>query len=265
MTLAQKTVWITGASSGIGKALVAEAARLGANVVLSARDKKALLKVAADAGLTPANSLVLPLDLSRYKNFGPAVKSVLKKFGAIDILINNGGISQRSLASETRLEVFEEIMAVNYFGNISLSLAVLPSMRSRKSGTIATISSVAGKFGTPYRSGYSASKFALSGFYEALRAENYQDNIRVNVVYPGFVRTNVSLNARTGSGQKQGAMDQGQSAGISAEECARKAITGIMRGKNEIYIAGPKERLAVLLNRFFPGLFARVIRKAKVT
>ncbi len=244
---------------------MAEAARLGANVVLSARDKKALLKVAADAGLTPANSLVLPLDLSRYKNFGPAVKSVLKKFGAIDILINNGGISQRSLASETRLEVFEEIMAVNYFGNISLSLAVLPSMRSRKSGTIATISSVAGKFGTPYRSGYSASKFALSGFYEALRAENYQDNIRVNVVYPGFVRTNVSLNARTGSGQKQGAMDQGQSAGISAEECARKAITGIMRGKNEIYIAGPKERLAVLLNRFFPGLFARVIRKAKVT
>lgn len=265
MQLAQKTVWITGASSGIGKALVAEAARHGANVVLSARDKAALVQVAKDSGLTPANSLILPLDLSRYKKFDAEVKTVLKKFSKIDFLINNGGISQRSLAAETRIQVYEEIMAVNYFGNISLTLAVLPSMRSRRSGSIATISSVAGKFGTPYRSGYSASKFALSGFYEALRAENFKENIQVSIVYPGFVKTNVSLNARTGSGKKQGTMDTGQSVGISAEECAQRALAGIVRGKNEIYIAGPKERFAVLLHRFFPGLFARVIRKAKVT
>ena len=124
MQLAHKTVWITGASSGIGKALVAKAAKLGANVVLSARDKAALLQVAKDSGLSPANLLIVPLDL------------------------NNGGISQRSLAAETKIQVYEEIMAVNYFGNIALTLAVLPSMRSRKSGAIATISSVAGKFGT---------------------------------------------------------------------------------------------------------------------
>jgi dehydrogenase/reductase SDR family protein 7B len=265
MQLAHKTVWITGASSGIGKALVAEAAKLGANVVLSARDKAALLQVAKDSGLTPANSLILPLDLSRYKKFDTAVKTVLKKFSKIDFLINNGGISQRSLAAETKIQVYEEIMAVNYFGNIALTLAVLPSMRSRKAGTIATVSSVAGKLGTPYRSGYSASKFALSGFYEALRAENYKENIQVSVIYPGFVKTNVSLNARTASGKKQGTMDLAQSAGISAEQCARRALAGIIRGKNEIYIAGFREMFAVWLSRFSPAMLARVIRKARVT
>jgi len=141
----------------------------------------------------------------------------------------------------------------------------LPSMRSRKAGTIATVSSVAGKLGTPYRSGYSASKFALSGFYEALRAENYKENIQVSVIYPGFVKTNVSLNARTASGKKQGTMDLAQSAGISAEQCARRALAGIIRGKNEIYIAGFREMFAVWLSRFSPAMLARVIRKARVT
>ncbi len=263
--LAQKTVWITGASSGIGKALVAEAAKRGANVVMSARNTAALKKIQAEFGLNGTNSLIIPLDLSRYARFDAAVKAVLKKFGSVDILINNGGISQRSLAHETNMKVYEEIMAVNYFGNIALTLAVLPAMRSRKSGVIATVSSVAGKFGTPYRTGYSASKFALSGFYEGLRAENHKENIQVSVVLPGFVKTNVSLNARIGNGKKQGTMDAGQSVGISAEECARRSLDGILRGKSEVYVTGNKEKFAVYLSRFAPALFARVIRKAKVT
>ncbi len=265
MNLKGKTVWITGASSGIGRALSLEAARLGANLVLSARNTAELKKLQAEAKLTAATSLIIPLDLKKYKQFGKAVAAVTKKFGAVDILINNGGISQRSLGHETKIEVYEEIMAVNFFGNIALTLAVLPAMRARKSGTIATISSVAGKIGTPLRTGYSASKFANNGFYDALRAENYKENIQVTIVMPGFVKTNVSRNALTAEGKKQGKSDGAIEAGISAEECARRAWSAILAGKNEIYIAGRRERFAMFLQKFFPGLLAKMIRKAKVT
>jgi short-subunit dehydrogenase len=265
MDLKHKTIWITGASSGIGRALVFEAARRGANVILSARSLADLKSVQREAGLTAQNSLIIPLDLSKYKQFSKPVSQALRKFGAVDILINNGGISQRSLAHETQIKVYEEIMAVNYFGNIALTLALLPSMRARRSGIVATVSSVAGKFGTPMRTGYSASKFATNGFYEALRAENFRENIQVSIIMPGFVRTNVSLNARVADGKKQGKMDAAQNQGMSPEQCARQAMAGILRGKNEIYIGGFKEMLAVTVNRFFPNIFARIIRKAKVT
>lgn len=265
MQLNGKTVWVTGASSGIGRALVAEFARMGANIVLSARSTATLKQVQKESELGEHNSLVLPLDLAKYDKFAPATAKVLKKFGAIDILVNNGGISQRSYAHETALKVYEQLMAVNYFGNIALTLAVLPHMRERQSGTVVTISSVAGKFGTPMRSGYSASKFALSGFYETLRAENYQKNIRVVVVLPGFIKTNVSVNALTADGRRQGSMDAGQSAGMSAEECARATVKGILRGKNELYVGGMRERFALFMSRHLPSLFARIIRKAKVT
>lgn len=265
MDLKNKTVWITGASSGIGRAMVFEAAKRGANVILSARSVPELKKIQAEAGLTQQNSLVVPLDLSKYRQFSKPVAQALKKFGAVDILINNGGISQRALAHETQMKVFEEIMAVNYFGNIALTLALLPAMRARKSGIIATVSSVAGKFGTPMRTGYSASKFATNGFYEALRAENYRENIQVSIIMPGFVRTNVSLNARVADGKKQGKMDAAQEKGMSSEECARQAFAGILRKKNEILIGGITEKFAVLVSKFFPNIFARIIRKAKVT
>jgi len=265
MKLKGKTVWITGASSGIGRALSLKAARMGANLVLSARNTSELKKLQQEAGLDASRCLILPLDLKKYTQFAKPVATVIKKFGAVDILINNGGISQRSLAHETKLPVYEEIMAVNYFGNIALTLAVLPGMRARKSGTIATISSVAGKIGTPLRTGYSASKFATNGFYDALRAENYKENIQVTIVMPGFVNTNVSANALTGDGRRQVKKDAAIAAGISPEVCAAKAWQAIIAGKNEIYIAGAKERFAVILNKFFPGLFAKIIRKAKVT
>lgn len=265
MKLKGKTVWITGASSGIGRALAVEAARMGANLVLSARNTAELKKLQQEAGLNASNSLILPLDLKKYKQLDKPVAAAVKKFGAVDILINNGGISQRSLAHETKIGVYEEIMAVNYFGNIALTLAVLPGMRARKSGTIATISSVAGKIGTPLRTGYSASKFATNGFYDALRAENYKENIQVTVVMPGFVNTNVSQNALTGEGKKQGKKDAAIAAGISPEVCAARAWRAILAGKNEVYIAGAKERFAVVVNKFFPSLFAKIIRKAKVT
>lgn len=260
-----KTVWITGASSGIGRALAAEFGRLGANLVLSARNEKALRALVAEQRLPPERVLVLPLDLQQYRKLPAAVGKVLKKFAAIDILVNNGGISQRSYAHETDLAVYEQLMAVNYFGNIALTLGVLPHMRARRQGQIVTVSSVAGRFGTPLRSGYCASKFALSGFYEALRAENWRENIRVTVVLPGFIRTNVSANALTADGSPQGRTDHGQAAGMSAEECARIMARGILKGKNEIYVGGIKERFALYLSRYLPGVLARIIRRAKVT
>ncbi len=265
MDLKGKTVWITGASSGIGRALVLEFAKYGANIVLSARTVAALKAVQKEAGLTDANSLIVPMDLSKYDKYKLLVDKVTKKFGAIDYLVNNGGISQRALAHETALSVYEKLMAVNFFGNIALTQEVLPLMRARKSGTIATVSSVAGKFGTPMRSGYSASKFALSGYYEAIRAENYKENIRVVVVLPGFINTKVSVNALTAKGKAQGTMDSAQASAMSAEECAKRVVPGIVAGKHEVYAGAFRERFALFMSRHFPSIFARIIRKAKVT
>ncbi|MBV6494163.1 MAG: putative oxidoreductase SadH [Turneriella sp.] len=263
--LKDKVVWITGASSGIGRALTLEAARLGAKVVLSGRNLAALKKVQSEAKLNAANSLVLPLDLEKYKDAAKAVPKVIKAFGAVDVLVNNGGVSQRSLTYETKLAVYEKLIAVNYLGNIALSLAVLPIMRARGKGVIVTVSSVAGIFGTPLRSGYSASKFATVGFYEAFRAENFDKNIQTTIIYPGFVNTNVAINALTSEGKKQGTQDAATAKGISPEECAERAWKGILAGKNTVYIAGGKERFGMTVHKFFPNLFAKMIRKMKVT
>ncbi|EMY77167.1 KR domain protein [Leptospira weilii serovar Ranarum str. ICFT] len=260
-----KVVWITGASSGIGEELVKEAARRGAKIVLSARRSKELERVKKECGLTETNSLVLPLDLEDYKKLKNLPKKATDQFQKIDVLINNGGISQRSYTYETSLDTYEKLMNVNYFGNIALSLAVLPILRKQKSGVIASISSVAGLFGVPLRSGYSATKAALTGFYEVLRAENATEGVRVTLIYPGFVRTQISNNALQGDGSKQGKMDSVIENGIAADECARRILDAIAEGKNEVIIAGPRERFGVFLHKFFPGIFAKFIAKTKVT
>lgn len=198
-----KVVWITGASSGIGEAIVQELSSQGAKIVLSARREKELKRVKTENKLTDSNCLILPLDLENYNSLNKFPSKVIKKFGRIDVLINNGGISQRSLAHETSVKTYESLMNVNYFGNIALTLAVLPLMRERSTGWISSISSVAGLFGVPLRTGYSATKAALTGFYEALRAENTDAKIKVTLVYPGFVKTQISNNALKGDGKNR--------------------------------------------------------------
>jgi short-subunit dehydrogenase len=182
----------------------------------------------------------------------------------VDILINNGGISQRSLAMKTPLDVDRMIMETNFFGTVSLTKAILPSMTERRSGRIAVISSLVGKFGTPLRSTYSASKHALHGFFESLRAEVWGLGIGVTLVCPGFIRTNISINALTGDGSPQGSMDEAQAHGMPPDACARKIIAAVKKGKPEVYIGG-KELMGVYIKRFAPGLFGRIIRKTKVT
>ncbi len=261
----QKRVWVTGASSGIGEALVYALADRGASIILSARNEEALRRVAAEASRLGAKDLLVqPLDLAQHDHIPSTVEQVLARVGKVDIVIHCGGISQRSLAAETSLEVDKRLMDVNYFGTVALTKALLPSMLMHQLGHIVVISSLTGKFGTPLRSGYAASKHALHGFFDSLRAELAQTPLRVTLACPGFVRTQVSINALTGSGQPQGTMDDATEKGISPTKAARIILRAIERGKEEIWFGG-KEVLGVYLKRFFPAYFSRLVARAKVT
>ena len=184
-------------------------------------------------------------------------------FGGLDLLLHNGGLSQRSLIKETQLEVDRRLMEVNYFGTVALTKAVLPYFIQNKKGHFAVVTSLVGKFGSPYRSSYAGAKHALHGFFDTLRAEHHQDNIAVTLICPGFIHTQVSVNAVTGDGSPLGEMDQAQAQGMSAEACADQLYRALLRKKEEVYIGG-KETWAVYLKRFFPGLFSRILRNANV-
>ena len=260
-----KIVWVTGASSGIGEAVVKELAALGAKVILSSRNQAELIRVQKEAKLTHENSLVLPLDLEKYKDLEKYVSKALKPWGKIDTLINNGGISQRDLAENTSLAVSEKIMNINFFGAVSLTMALYPHLKSQKNGTIAVISSIAGKVGTRMRSSYCASKHALQGYFDSLRAEAFQDGIQVSIICPGYIKTNISMNALIGSGKSQNKMDDGIASGLDVNVTAKKILKGLEKGKEEIIISGFKERFATYMKRFFPRILSIILRTAKVT
>ncbi len=263
MYLKNKTVWITGASSGIGRALTIELSKDN-NLILSSRNKIALEKVKNECE-NPQNIRILPLDLENYSNFNNLTKQAILFFGNIDILINNGGISQRSLAKETNIKVDKKIMEVNYFGTVALTKAILPHFLENKNGHIIVITSVVGRIGTPLRSSYAASKHALHGFFDSLRAEVFKENIKVTLICPGFVQTNVSINALTGDGSKQNTMDKATANGLKPEYVAKKIRLAIEKNKEEVIIGGLKEKFSVLLKRFFPTLLSKLVRKIPVT
>ncbi|MFA5574551.1 MAG: SDR family oxidoreductase [Brumimicrobium sp.] len=258
-----KTVWITGASSGIGKELAIQLSKAGANIVLSARNEKALIELKQNLSNSDMH-FVLPLDLSKNQHFDNLAQQVFEKFQSIDYLFNSGGISQRAEASETNIEVDRRIMEVNYFGNIALTKAVLPYMQKQKNGHIIVTSSIAGKFGFFLRSAYSASKAALHGFYESLLLEEEKNNIKVTIVCPGKINTPISESALTADGTPHGVMDHNQETGMSVEECVQKMIRAVEKNKKEVLI-GNKEILAVKIKRFSPWLFWKIIRKQKAT
>jgi len=255
-----KVVWITGASSGIGEALVKAFAAQGAKVVLSARREQELIRVKKEAGLTDENCLILPLDLYHTEGIAQSTEKVKQKFGTIDILICNAGISNRFTVNESTMEVNRQIMELNFFSVIALTKGVLPIMLEKKWGNIVVISSVMGKISLPGRSMYAASKHALHGFFDALRGEVYNDNVQVTVVCPGFIRTNVSVNAVKAKGGVYGIMDEEQAKGMSPEKCAAQIMKGVAKGKDELYIGG-REMLAITISRLFPGLFRRIAKR----
>ncbi|UOQ53662.1 SDR family oxidoreductase [Hymenobacter cellulosivorans] len=261
MSFSQQVVWITGASAGIGEALAKEYARAGARLVLSARNVAELERVAA--ACAPAEVLLVPLDLGQADTLQACAEKVLGHYGRLDVLVNNGGISQRSLALDTSLDVHRRLMEVNYFGTVALTKAVLPQLLSQKSGQIVVVSSLVGKFGSPYRSAYAASKHALHGFFDSLRAEIWQSGVGITIICPGFVRTGVSINALTADGSPQQTMDAATEQGLAPEKLAHKAIRAIAQRREEVYIGG-RETLGVYLKRLAPGLFSRILRKAQV-
>ncbi|MFZ5722956.1 MAG: SDR family oxidoreductase [Pseudomonadota bacterium] len=258
----QQVVWITGASSGIGAALAEAFSRLGARVVLSARRVAELEKVRARCE-RPADHFVLPLDMAS-ADFAQSVADVLARYGRIDVLINNAGISQRSRVAQTGLDVDRRIMEVNYFGVVALTRAVLPVMQRQGSGHIIVVSSLVGLISTPMRSTYAASKHALHGFFEALRAEEYDNGIRVLMVCPGSVRTEVSVHALAGDGSEHGVVDEMIGNGLDPAVCADRILAALKAGREQVLVSGP-ERLAVTLYKILPSLYRRLVRRAKVT
>ncbi len=259
-----KTIWITGASSGIGEALALEFARRwrGAKLILSARNEAELSRVAA--ACEGAEVIIQPLDLAKHDQLFEIVNQVLAKVGTLDILVNNAGISQRSLIKDTDFQVDRKMVEVNLLGTIALSKAVLPHFLKQKSGRYVVVSSVMGKIGAPLRSTYAAAKHGLHGFFDSLRAECWRENVKVTMICPGFIRTKVSVNALTGDGSAQGKMDDATEHGMPPEVLARKILKAIELDKEEAYFGG-KEVMAIYLKRFFPRLLSKIARKAKVT
>ena len=251
-----KTVWITGASSGIGEALAYELGAKGATLILSSRRKEALETVKSKTKF-PEKTFVYPLDLGDSAMIDKVADDVLSKH-RVDVLINNGGFSQRSLIEETDMSVYRQIMEVNFFGTIQLSKRVLPHFKAHQAGHFVTVSSLMGKFASQFRSGYAGAKHALHGFFDALRLEHNADHIQVTMICPGFIKTNVSLNALKGDGSSYGIMDNKQESGMTAEECAQKIIRGIVKNKKEVYI-GRSEIITIYLKRFFPNLLHRIL------
>jgi dehydrogenase/reductase SDR family protein 7B len=264
MKLTNKIIWITGASSGIGKSLAIHLSGQNTKLILSARDEFRLNEVKQGC-LNPNNVRILKMDLENHDDFEGLVADAISFFGGIDILVNNGGISQRSLAENTSVEVDKRLMNINYIGTVALTKALLPHFIENQTGHFVVTTSVVGKIGTPLRSSYAASKHALHGFFDSLRAEVHKYNIKVTLVCPGFVNTDVSKNALTGDGSPQGKMDVATANGISAERFATLMAKAIKNEKKEVYIAGAKEKLGVYVKRFFPGLLAKMIRKLSVT
>ena len=261
--LNNRTVWITGASDGIGKELAIQLAAAGAKIILTARsiDKLNAVKDSLDG----EGHIVYPMDLLEVDKIPAAVEDVLSKVEVVDILVNNAGISQRSLTTETSFEVDRKIMEINHFAKVAMTKSILPHMVKRKEGMVITISSIAGKLGAPMRSAYSAAKHAIIGFMDALRAEIHSENIKIMVVTPGSVQTNISKNALEGDGSKHNVTDPAIAKGIPVEDCAKAIIKGIKNETPELLIAKGKEKFAVYARRYHPTLLFKMMTKIKAT
>jgi dehydrogenase/reductase SDR family protein 7B len=257
-----KIVWITGASSGIGESLTYELAKQGAKIIISARREEELKRVQQQAG--HSNIYVLPLDLEAPDTFPTKVREAISAFAHVDIMIHNGGISQRSTVKDTLPAVQRKVMEVDYFSYIELTRLLLPHMQQRKTGHVVVISSVMGKIGTPMRSAYAAAKHALHGFFDCLRTEVYKDNIQVTIIMPGYIRTQVSLNAVTASGEKLNELGKNIGHGYAAGKTAQQILKAIQKGEFEKYVGRPfsKEWMAIHLMRLFPTLAIKVFRNA---
>lgn len=256
MKLQTKTIWITGASSGVGEGMARVFHREGANIIISARRETELERVKASCSDGPGSVTVLPFDVANMAEVEEAAGHVLHNFQRLDVLVNNAGISQRSLACETSLEVDRRVMEVDFFGPVALTKAVLPRMIEQQSGHLVVTSSVAGKYGVPYRTAYCAAKHALHGFFDTLRMELLGDQIDVMLLVIAGVKSDVGLNALTGDGSEFGQDEwAGGELGIPPDECAERVVAALTNKEYEPIIATESALRAMGLREKDPVAF----------
>src|SRR5690606_10307197 len=262
MNFSNKTIWITGASSGIGKALALALSQYNCQLILSSRRKDAL-EVVKKQCKNPDRVAVLTFDLADYEHMQHMALKAIQCFGTVDILINNGGDSQRALIIDTTIDEYKKLMEMYYLGTVALTKALLPHFVKRKFGHFVTVSSVMGKFSSPLRSGYCGAKHALHGFFDTLRLEHAKDHIKVTMICPGFVNTNVAINALTGDGSQQKHQDESTQNGLDVDVFAKRMLKAIKKEKFEVYI-GKTEVLGVYLKRFLPRFLHWYLLRSKV-
>lgn len=260
MKLKNKIIWITGASSGIGESLVYACLNEGAKIIISARRENELTRVAQNTNDHLNSIFILPLDLEFTDTIQEKVNRVMEKFGRIDVLINNSGIGHRTKAVNTPTEIDRRVMEINFFGTINLTKAVTRVMQKQQSGKLVVVTSIMGKYGLPLYSTYAASKHALYGYFESLRQELFKDNVKVLIVSPGFINTDVSTKLLKEDGTAYGLKSDSQNKGMSSKDCAAEIITAIKNDYNHRYI-GKYEIFSVYVKQLFPKMFYKLMRK----
>ncbi|MFI5154211.1 MAG: SDR family NAD(P)-dependent oxidoreductase [Chitinophagales bacterium] len=257
-----KICWITGASSGIGASLAISLSRLGARLILSARTRENLEKVRIQCS-DPDKVVILVCDMESLSDLSAVAKESWTIYKRIDYVFLNAGFAVRDMVINTDLEMFQKEMNINYFSSVVISKTLLPFMLERKSGAFVVTSSLSGKYGIPKLAAYSASKHALHGFFESLRAEHEADGIQVTIIIAGLVKTDITLHALKGNGEPYAMMEESITRGISPELCASQIVQAVAKRKNEALVGGI-EKYSVLFKRFFPGILTYAIRNHPV-
>jgi len=257
MMSAQKVVVITGASSGIGKALVYEYASKGAQIVMAARNLEKMAEIKSDLSHKNVNCIAVKTDVTIESDCENLINTAVKIFGKIDIFINNAGISMRALFKDLELSVIKKLMDVNFWGTVYCTKYALPHLLKTQ-GSLVGVISIAGYLGLPARSGYSASKFAVRGFMDTLRVENLKTGLHVLVVAPGFTASNIRNTALTNDGSQQGESPRDESSMMSAEEVANKISNAVDKRKAELILTFVEGKLSIFLKKFFPRLVEKL-------
>lgn len=262
MNFEGKILWVTGASSGIGRAVAIELSSKKCHLILSSRNKKELEEVAVLCNNNGSTTDVVPIDLSNSASIKEAFKNVSKKYHTVDGLYHFSAISQRSLAFETDISIDRHLFEVNFFGTIELTKAVLPVMIKNGGGQIGVTTSIVGKFGFLHRSAYAATKHALQGFFESLRAENVSNDVLVSIIIPGRIKTKISLNALNKFGKPHNKTEKALQNGLLPDKAAKRIVKQLKKEKKEILVGG-KELIMLYIRRFFPQIFYYLVTKIK--
>ena len=253
----RKRVWIIGASSGIGEGLVKTLAEKGARLVISARNESKLLEL--ESTFSFAEIEILTMDVENHASLAEKTQEAWQVFDSLDYVFLNAGMSVRDLVQDSRLDVERKIMDINFWGPVSITKELLKKKNTGNNLHLVLTSSLSGKYGVPKLAAYAASKHAIQGYFDSLRAETFGSGLFIHIVIPGFIRTNITIDGLRGDGSKSGKMQNALAEGMDPEVCAMGILRGLERGKEE-FIVGGSERFTVVFNRFFPSLMKKLIR-----